>query len=312
VARNQTYRGVIEATAETGTFGLINQLDVEDYLKGMGEVLDPAWPPAALGAQAIAARTYALRAMSAGGELCDDQRCQVYLGAQAEYGAMDQAVDATRAQVLVAGTTLAATVYSANGGAFSASRQEGFGTDDDASYPYLRAAPYPTGNPLPWETRVALADVATRLGYPGRLDSVSVTQRGPSGRALSVTLNGPGGPALVSGLDFAAALGLRSTLFTLAEAADPTAPPPPQSGTFLQVSPDQVPALAEAASSGAAPAVVATERQGWAPPEWSWAAPAAMPRPVRGRSGLSIEFVVLALVLLAGVSTRLAAALRHH
>ena len=79
---------------------LVNHVDVEQYLRGMGEVRDPGWPASALRAQAIAARTYALRAMAGGGQLCDTQQCQVYLGAQAEYGAMDKAVTATRGQVV--------------------------------------------------------------------------------------------------------------------------------------------------------------------------------------------------------------------
>ena len=36
-----------------------------------------------------------LRAMAGAGELCADQRCQVYLGQQAEYAAMSKAVMAT-------------------------------------------------------------------------------------------------------------------------------------------------------------------------------------------------------------------------
>ena len=49
----------------------LNQVDVEHYLRGMGEVRDPSWPAAALRTQAVAARTYALRAMAAAGEFCD-------------------------------------------------------------------------------------------------------------------------------------------------------------------------------------------------------------------------------------------------
>ena len=70
----------------------VNQVNVETYLRGMGEVRNPSWPTASLRAQAIASRTYALRAMAANGELCDTQRCQVYIGSDAEYSAMDKAV----------------------------------------------------------------------------------------------------------------------------------------------------------------------------------------------------------------------------
>jgi SpoIID/LytB domain protein len=245
-ARGRRYRGLTEATAAGTPLRLVNHVDVETYLRGMGEVRDPSWPPAALRAQAVAARTYALRAMAAGGELCDDQRCQVYLGAAAEYRAMDKAVADSRGQVVVFGKRLAATVYSANGGGVSATRQEGFGTPDaDQSYPYLRSVPYTTQDPLPWSVRVALSDVAARLGYPGQVTDVRVARTGASGRAVEVVLDGAAGQKVVTGIAFDTALGLRSTLFTLRVGmSDSPPPPPPAEGTALQALPDEVAALA--------------------------------------------------------------------
>lgn len=236
--RSRRYRGVIELTADRGPFRAVNQVDVETYLKGMGEVRNPSWPAASLRAQAIAARTYALRAMRINGEICDSQRCQVYLGSQAEYGAMNKAVDDTRQQVIAYGSSLASAVYSANGGAHSASRQEGFGVPDDNSYPYLRPAPYPTQDPSPWTVRVALRDVAARLGYRGELTAVTVARAGPSGRALDVTLDGTAGPKSVTGIAFARAFSLKSTLFTLASDTADVAPEAPPSGDGLQALPE--------------------------------------------------------------------------
>jgi hypothetical protein len=80
---NRRYRGAVEFTANGGPLRLVDQLDVEQYLRGMGEVRDGSWPAASLQTQAISARTYALRAVQASAELCDDDRCQVYLGQQA-------------------------------------------------------------------------------------------------------------------------------------------------------------------------------------------------------------------------------------
>lgn len=244
--RQRRYRGVVEATAASGTLRLVNTVDVETYLKGMGEVRDPSWPPAALRAQAIAARTYALRAMATGGEICDTQRCQVYLGAQAEYGAMNRAVDDSREEVLVFGRAMISAVYSANGGGHSASRSEGFGVADDTSAPYLRPAPYPTKDPGPWSVTVALTDVGARLGYAGTVTDVRVSQTGPSGRALEVALDGSAGPKVVTGIAFDAALGLRSTLFTLrVEAGVAPPPPPPAEEVVIQAPPEEAAAQVE-------------------------------------------------------------------
>lgn len=238
-ARDARYRGDVEATAGDGTLRLVNELDVEQYLRGMGEVRDPSWPPASLRAQAIVARTYALRAMRAAGEICDTERCQVYLGQQAEYPAMDAAVAATSSRVLQYGGALAAAVYSANGAGVSATPSEGFGTPD-AAYPYLRTSPYETRSPSPWSTRIALTDLAARVRYPGTITGVSVADAGPSGRPVTVAITGSAGDRSISAIDLADKLSLRSTKWTpRIELGD--APPPPPEGEGVQVLPDEVP-----------------------------------------------------------------------
>ena len=238
-AVGRRYRGLVDAIGGAGVLRLVNEVDVEQYLRGMGEVRDPSWPAASLRTQAIAARTYALRAMATSGELCDTQRCQVYLGADAEYGAMNKAVADSKGQVIVFGRGLASTVYSANGGGFSASREEGFGTTG-AGYPYLRPAPYDTKNPMPWNVQIALTDLGGRFGYPGQVTGARVTKVGPSGRAMEVTLDGSAGPRAVTGLAFDAGLGLKSTLFTLQLGSADVAPPPPPPSEGLQALPEEI------------------------------------------------------------------------
>ncbi len=225
-ARGATYRGVVQAWAAGGGLRLVNEVDVEDYLRGMGEVLDSSWPQASLGAQAVAARTYGLRAMDLSGELCDTQACQVYLGTSAEYGAMDAAVAATRGQVVQSGGRLAQTVYSASGGGITATPEEGFGTSGQG-LPYLGAVSYPTADPQAWDLRVPLAQLGRRFAYPGTLTDVRVATAGPSGRALTMELVGDAGPRELSALSFDDTLGLRSTLYTVRIEALP--PPPPDS-----------------------------------------------------------------------------------
>ena len=190
----------------------------------MGEVRDPSWPPAALGAQAIAARTYALQAMSAGGEICDTDRCQVYLGQTAESAAMDQAVADTAGQVVVYGDALAHTFYSASGGGVSATPEEGFGPGG-TNLPYLVATPYPTENPMPWDVRSDLDAAARRLGYAGQATAISVSRAGPSGRPLEVTVEGDRGPLAVEGRRFMTTLGLRSNFFTVRIEGGPSPQP---------------------------------------------------------------------------------------
>jgi stage II sporulation protein D len=245
-ARGRRYRGVVNVTVDGSALRLVNQLDVEEYLRGMGE-MPASWPAASLRAQAVAARTYAMRAMGAGGELCDDQRCQVYLGQLSERPQSDRAVADTRGQVVTYGRALADTVYSANGGGISATTEEGFGTSG-AGFPYLRAAPYTTRDPDPWTVRIGLADLAARFGYTGELVGAHVSKSGPSGRALEVALEGSSGPQVVPGRTFDAGLGLRSTLFGLRLEQADAAPPAPAPADLIQALPE------DAAAAAATPA----------------------------------------------------------
>ena len=240
--RARTYRGAVEANAGGG-LRLINIVGIEDYLRGMAEV-PSTWPAAAVQAQTIAARTYALRAMQAGGEICDDARCQVYVGATAESPGQNAAVAATSKRVITFGGKLAAAVYSAEAGGVSANEHEGFGTPD-STYPYLKNVTYDIDNPLPWKLVVGLDEVARRFSYPGSVTAVRVSEAGPSARALAVTIEGSAGPRTVDGRGFARSLGLRSTRFT-AElgTADGTPLPPPPAAEPIQALPDETAALA--------------------------------------------------------------------
>ncbi|GAC1531103.1 MAG: hypothetical protein NVS3B12_06590 [Acidimicrobiales bacterium] len=289
--RSRAYRGVIEAEGTTGNLRLVNQVDVESYLVGMGEVPGD-WPLAAVETQEVAARTYAMRAMAAAGEICDDTRCQVYLGVGGENPGALRAVQGTSGQVLYSGGALADTVYSANAAGVSATREEGFGVSD-GGYPYLRAAPYPAGDLSPYSVHVSAADVAARLGLSGGVEAITVSRTGPSGRALEVTVTSGGQQTRVSGLAFAGALGLRSTMIEVHLGADATAPPPPPASSPLQRLPDQVAEVARVAPD-AAPEVAPTDASATPPP----AALRGQIRPARHR-GVPVLASLLALALIA-------------
>ena len=220
------YRGTLEMRPQGGV-RVVNELDVEQYLRGMGEIRTPDWPSATLQSQAIAARTFALRTMASAGEVCPTQRCQVYLGAQAEYPQMDAAVAATSGKVLTYHGALAATFYSASGGGTIATPEEAFGSAG-SNLTYLRAGAYPTGDVLAWTRRFSMTEASRRLGYSGTLRSLTITATGPSGRATEVTLDGDAGTIRKSGIEVTSAFGLRSNAYriTTQEGALDSAPVP--------------------------------------------------------------------------------------
>lgn len=258
LADGRKFRGTLEISGQ----GVVNDIDVEQYLRGMGEIRSREWPAASLQAQAIAARTYALRAMAIDGRICPTERCQVYVGAHFEYPEMDAAVSATSGKVLTYKGSLAATFYSASDGGYSATPQEAFGPGSP-DVPYLVATPHIAGDVRPWEVRVSLDEVGRRVGYGSRVRDVTITKVGPSGRALEVTVHGESGSRVVSGVAFDRALGLRSTLFRLrrevSSAPVPTLPDAPEDVLSAQASLLNQPSSLAAAEALSVPDATALE-----------------------------------------------------
>src|SRR5262245_34765284 len=59
------YQGILEVRRAAAGVGAVNEVALDDYLKGISEV-PSSWPPEALRAQAIAARTYLLWVLGRG------------------------------------------------------------------------------------------------------------------------------------------------------------------------------------------------------------------------------------------------------
>ena len=89
-----------------GSLDVINRLELDDYLKGVIPFEgNPKWALESLKAQAIASRTFALTKMIARQneeyDVSSGFTSQVYAGKQIENEKTDQAVDATRGEVLL-------------------------------------------------------------------------------------------------------------------------------------------------------------------------------------------------------------------
>jgi stage II sporulation protein D len=209
------YRGALEVVptdSDVGSLNAIDALPVDQYVKGVIPNESPAsWPQAALRAQAVASRSYALTVQVSGNgfDLYDDTSSQVYGGLESETEASNQAADATRGQVVTYQGKIAETYFSACSGGHTESVQNVF---FGPAIPYLVGVPDPYDYYCPlhsWTLRFSGPEISAKLGsyLDGRLRRVVVTKRGTSPRIISARLYGTGGVTKVSGEELASALG---------------------------------------------------------------------------------------------------------
>lgn len=241
----RSYRGQIVVDVVNGKLRAINVLPLDQYLYGVVAAEMPsAWLPAALDAQAIAARSYALasRRAAAPFDVYGDSRSQAYLGVSAEKPSATQAVDETAGQVLLYGGHVATTYFSSSSGGWTQSAADAWGTPGKPYLvaekdPYDGISPYHSWGPVP-VTGTALAHA---LGLGGRVVDATVL-RNPSRRVktLQVTslAHGIQSSPSVAGGAAAASLALRSTWFNVGVLS--LQPPPPggpvASGTRVKLS----------------------------------------------------------------------------
>ena len=123
-----------------GTYTLVNEVPIETYLRGVvPHEIGPSAPYAAVEAQAILARTYALRNLRRfvidDYELCATVHCQVYWGLGRTVSRADRAIAATQGQVLTYNNELADALYSSTTGGITAPFSNIWEGEDR---PYLR------------------------------------------------------------------------------------------------------------------------------------------------------------------------------
>jgi stage II sporulation protein D len=214
------YRGAIVLRRDAAQVLIVDDADLEDYLRGVVPAeMPPTWPAEALRSQAVAARSYALtsRRPAEPFDVFADTRSQVYNGVGAESPRSTDAVRATAGIVLMFGTSIARTLFHSSSGGRTASADEVFG---GPPVPYLRSVDDPPDHVSPYhDWTVTLNDAAVALGLrpvlQGDLLDVQVVARTPSGRAATVRVTGTLGTTDVPGTTVRKLLGLRSTWFTV-------------------------------------------------------------------------------------------------
>jgi SpoIID/LytB domain protein len=237
----RVYGGLIDATPVKGKCGksacpmaTVAQVPMEEYLRGVVpyEAID-SWKPAALQAQAVAARTYAEQARGNASydhthlagqphpwDICDTTACQVYDGNGLDGKTnSDAAIRATAGWIRTYDEHPISAMFSASNGGWTV--QDPYG----APAPYLPAKkdPYDAAgghNPwTKWSKKVSASMFAKHVPGHGRLVSLQITGRDGhgdwGGRVTTVALHfADGHTKTVSGGTIRGWAGLRSTWFT--------------------------------------------------------------------------------------------------
>jgi stage II sporulation protein D len=127
---DRSYRGDMELSAFNGKLALINELPTEQYLYSVVSTeMGMGWPAEALKAQAVAARTFALKQglKYQIAQVVDTTLDQAYFGIQKEFDAAVQAVNTTAGEVLTDSKGLIEPVFSSNAGGMTADPSEVWG-----------------------------------------------------------------------------------------------------------------------------------------------------------------------------------------
>lgn len=248
----RVYRGVIELLPKKIGLTVVNRVNMEEYLYGVVPAEIPAfWPKEALEAQAVAARTYAIanlgRYRIQGFDLLATPASQVYSGVTQEAPGVNEAVNATRGQILTFEGKPAGAFYYDNSGGYTERGAFVWGTDR----PYLQALPekplavrnqaltpdelsaWLTSQPdcatyregyfvrsayrwTVWVTREKLESRIRPKARIGRIKAIIPMERGISGRVKRVMVKGTAGSYIINSAGIPYRLGgLRSTLFVV-------------------------------------------------------------------------------------------------
>lgn len=191
---DRPYPGALAFRSAEGRLEIVNHAPIEPYVASVVQSEFGFTEIEGAKAQAVLARTYALRRAGAHAtyDLVDDQRSQVYRGSGVITATSLRAAAETQGEVLTYRGDLADAYYYSSSGGHTA--------DNDAVWngtpvPYLRAVPDPYDSTSPdhsWQTSASRAGVLSTLSsrYGGSVEGIEITRRSRSNRVLEVRLIG--------------------------------------------------------------------------------------------------------------------------
>src|SRR5262245_26980529 len=209
------YRGNLQLQRVDSRLQVVNVVGIDPYIRGVvSEEVPDDWPLEVVKAQAVAARSYALAQAAGRSILYADTRSQVYGGVAAESTVGDEAVAATKRQVLMYDGKVATTFFFSSSGGRTADVEDVF--VGGAPIPYLVSVPDPDDKYSPyhrWGPVVLPATKVSKLLHaPGTIDARAIPA---TGRAREIVLTTRTGEQRVPSSTVRRALDLRSTWVTL-------------------------------------------------------------------------------------------------
>jgi stage II sporulation protein D len=221
------YGGQVRVSLEGGLLRLINVVDVEQYLPSVVKAEADGAKPAALEAQAIVSRTFALtgrkRHERAGYHLCDLAHCQLYRGQTESSPAADAAVKKTASQVLlIGGIVLKPAFFHSSCGGHTSRASEVFGEDGAGSSvsDVENGVSRCSGPGFSWSYDVEKGDLAKAFNVAPNGVAIEPLRRDDGGRVVDVRVFGK----RLSGQEFLSKTGrafgwqsIRSLKFTTSE-----------------------------------------------------------------------------------------------
>jgi stage II sporulation protein D len=236
------YRGSLDFSPGSSGVLAVNNVGLEDYVRGVVAAESPAsWPAEALKAQAVAARTYAVTTTkgAAAFDHYADTRSQMYLGIAGERPTTDAAVAATRDEVVTYGGRAVVTYFFSTSGGRTEDVENSF--LGATPQPWLRSVEDPYDHVSPrhrWTLQWTLRQAERRLGswVKGRLRGIEVERTGSSPRVVAAQVVGTRGRTAVTGPQLRARLGLPdhwvafTTIRTEVERPEEGAPAPAPPG----------------------------------------------------------------------------------
>jgi stage II sporulation protein D len=210
------YRGQIQLQVVGSRLQVVDVLSLDNYVRGVVTGESPQdWPAAALQAQAVASRSYAVATLGAGKLLYTDERSQVYNGIQGETPTGVAAVTATKGQVLFYNGQVATTFFSSSSGGRTTAITDLVPGAKPIPYLVQHADPYDSASPWHnWGPVVFTgAQVSRAFHVAGITDITPVPANAHARQLVLTTANGT--QKTVGAGYLRGSLNLRSTYVTI-------------------------------------------------------------------------------------------------